>query len=130
MISLFTEFEGECRKLYAEIARLPEQCRKVFELIVLKDTIIDYKYQQSENGMMEIYVPEMIIKLKQGIGRLIRSESDKGIVSIIDSRVGKKSKAPYKQIIWDSLPIKSKTNKIEEIAAFYNQVVEQQKEGK
>ena len=31
------EFEGECRKLYAEIARLPEQCRKVFELIVLKD---------------------------------------------------------------------------------------------
>ena len=31
------EFEGECRKLYAEIARLPEQCRKVFEQIVLKD---------------------------------------------------------------------------------------------
>ena len=30
-------FEGVCRKLYAEIARLPEQCRKVFELIVLKD---------------------------------------------------------------------------------------------
>ena len=79
---------------------------------------------------MEVSVPEMVIKLKQGIGRLIRSESNKGIVSIIDSRVGKKSKAPYKQIIWDSLPIKSKTNKIEEIAAFYNQVVEQQKEGK
>ena len=94
------------------------------------EPIIDFKYQQSKDGLMEVSVPEMVIKLKQGIGRLIRSESDKGIVSIIDSRVGKKSKAPYKQIIWDSLPIKSKTNKIEEIAAFYNQVVEQQKEGK
>lgn len=73
---------------------------------------------------------KMVIKLKQGIGRLIRSESDKGIVSIIDSRVGKTSKAPYKQIIWESLPIKSKTNKIEKIAAFYSQVVEQQKEEK
>ena len=94
------------------------------------EPIIDYKYQQSKDGLMEVSVPEMVIKLKQGIGRLIRSESDKGIVSIIDSRVGKTSKAPYKQIIWESLPIKSKTNKIEKIAAFYSQVVEQQKEEK
>ena len=92
----------------------------------VREPIIDYKYQQSKDGLMEVSVPEMVIKLKQGIGRLIRSESDKGIVSIIDSRVGKTSKAPYKQIIWESLPIKSKTNKIEKIAAFYSQVVEQQ----
>lgn len=96
----------------------------------VREPIIDYKYQQSKDGLMEVSVPEMVIKLKQGIGRLIRSESDKGIVSIIDSRVGKTSKAPYKQIIWESLPIKSKTNKIEKIAAFYSQVVEQQKEEK
>ncbi len=31
------ELEIQCQKLYAEIARLPEQCRKVFELIVLED---------------------------------------------------------------------------------------------
>ena len=31
------EFEAECQKLYVEVERLPEQCRKVFELIVLKD---------------------------------------------------------------------------------------------
>ena len=96
----------------------------------VRGPIIDYKYEQSKDGLMEVSVPEMVIKLKQGIGRLIRSENDKGIVSIIDSRVGERSKAPYKQIIWESLPIKSKTNKIEEIAAFYSQIVEQQKEGK
>ena len=50
---------------------------------------------------MEVKVPEMIIKLKQGVGRLIRSESDKGIISIIDSRVGESSQAPYKEIVWN-----------------------------
>ena len=37
---------------------------------------------------MDVRVPEMIIKLKQGIGRLIRNFSDTGIVSIIDSLSG------------------------------------------
>lgn len=73
---------------------------------------------------MEVSVPEMIIKLKQGIGRLIRSENDKGIVSIIDSRVGEKSNAPYKNIIWESLPITNKTNDIEELRKFYKSVVQ------
>jgi ATP-dependent DNA helicase DinG len=49
------------------------------------EPIIDYKYQQSKDGLMEVSVPEMVIKLKQGIGRLIRSESNKGIVSIIET---------------------------------------------
>ena len=89
----------------------------------VREPIIDYKYSQSKNGLMEVSVPEMVIKLKQGIGRLIRSESDKGIVSIIDSRVGINSKAPYKEIIWESLPIKNRTNNIEEIKRFYESVV-------
>lgn len=43
------EFEVECKKLYEEIERLPEQCRKVFELIVLKD--MKYKEVASELGL-------------------------------------------------------------------------------
>ena len=73
---------------------------------------------------MKVSVPEMVIKLKQGIGRLIRSEQDRGIVSIVDSRVGDQSKAPYRKIIWESLPIKNRTSSIEEITKFYNEVVE------
>ena len=72
---------------------------------------------------MEVLVPEMIIKLKQGIGRLIRNEKDFGIVSIIDSRVGEKSKAKYRQIIWDALPIKNRTADFEQVKAFYNLVM-------
>ena len=71
---------------------------------------------------MEVKVPEMIIKLKQGVGRLIRSESDKGIISIIDSRVGESSQAPYKEIVWNALPIKNRTGSLEEIRRFYRDI--------
>lgn len=87
------------------------------------DPIIEYKRSNSENPLMDVNVPEMIIKLKQGIGRLIRSEEDKGIVSIIDPRLKESSTAPYKELVWKSLPIKIKTNSISEIKAFYDKVI-------
>ena len=86
------------------------------------EPIIDYKESICKDGLMEVLVPEMIIKLKQGIGRLIRNEKDCGIVSIIDSRVGERSKAKYKQMIWDALPIKNRTSDFEQVKIFYNSV--------
>ena len=53
------------------------------------------------NPFMEYSVPEAIIKLKQGFGRLIRSRSDKGIVVILDCRVVTKR---YGSMFLDALP--------------------------
>ena len=53
------------------------------------------------NPFMDYQVPEAVIKLKQGFGRLIRSRTDKGIVVILDPRVKTKR---YGQIFLDSLP--------------------------
>jgi ATP-dependent DNA helicase DinG len=53
------------------------------------------------NPFMEYSVPEAVIKLKQGFGRLIRSKSDTGIIVILDSRVMTKR---YGKIFLDSLP--------------------------
>ena len=39
------------------------------------------------NPFMEYSVPEAVIKLRQGVGRLIRSEKDSGVVTILDNRV-------------------------------------------
>ena len=39
-----------------------------------------------ENPYMKIELPEMLITLKQGLGRLIRSESDRGVAVIADAR--------------------------------------------
>lgn len=88
------------------------------------EPIIDYKIKAADNGLMEVLVPEMIIKLKQGIGRLIRSDKDFGIVSIIDSRVGENSNVLYKSVIWESLPIKNRTSDINEVAEFYKKLAE------
>jgi Rad3-related DNA helicase/REP element-mobilizing transposase RayT len=53
------------------------------------------------NPFMEYSVPEAIIKLKQGFGRLIRSRTDKGIVVILDSRVVSKR---YGRMFLEALP--------------------------
>ncbi len=53
------------------------------------------------NPFMEYSIPEAIIKLKQGFGRLIRSRTDTGIVVILDSRVKTKR---YGKLFIDSLP--------------------------
>jgi ATP-dependent DNA helicase DinG len=53
------------------------------------------------NPFMDYQVPEAIIKLKQGFGRLIRSKTDTGIVVILDSRVKTKR---YGRLFLDALP--------------------------
>jgi ATP-dependent DNA helicase DinG len=53
------------------------------------------------NPFMEYQVPEAIIKLKQGFGRLIRSKSDRGQVAILDPRVRTKR---YGRLFLESLP--------------------------
>ena len=53
------------------------------------------------NPFMDYQVPEAIIKLKQGVGRLIRSRTDTGLVAILDPRIRTKR---YGQLFLDSLP--------------------------
>lgn len=50
---------------------------------------------------MEYQLPEAVLKLKQGFGRLIRSHTDRGTVVILDPRVLTK---PYGRVFLDSLP--------------------------
>ena len=53
------------------------------------------------NPFVEHQVPEAVLKLKQGFGRLIRSGNDRGIVAILDPRVLTK---PYGRTFLDALP--------------------------
>lgn len=87
------------------IARLP------FPVV---DPIMEFKKSKYKNGFQKVYIPEMLIKLKQGIGRLIRSETDKGIVCILDSRMNDK----YQDVIKKSIPTKNFTSDIEVVKKF------------
>jgi ATP-dependent DNA helicase DinG len=62
---------------------------------------LDAIKKQGGNPFMEYSVPEAIIKLKQGFGRLIRSKTDEGIVVILDSRIKTKR---YGRLFLDALP--------------------------
>lgn len=53
------------------------------------------------NPFMDYSVPEAIIRLKQGFGRLIRSKTDRGIVVVLDSRVVTKR---YGRLFLNALP--------------------------
>jgi ATP-dependent DNA helicase DinG len=53
------------------------------------------------NPFMEYQIPEAALKLKQGVGRLIRSRRDKGIIVILDPRVRTK---PYGRMFLGVLP--------------------------
>ncbi len=53
------------------------------------------------NPFLDYQVPEAVIKLRQGFGRLIRTRRDRGMVVILDPRVRTR---PYGHVFLDSLP--------------------------
>ncbi|MFZ5518266.1 MAG: helicase C-terminal domain-containing protein [Candidatus Zhuqueibacterota bacterium] len=69
------------------------------------DPIIEARIQAIErnggNAFMEYSVPQAVIKLKQGFGRLIRKKTDRGSVFILDKRILEKF---YGRIFLQSLP--------------------------
>lgn len=85
------------------------------------EPIIDYKMSLTKNPIDEVAVPEMVIKLKQGVGRLIRSASDKGIVSILDPRVSLR-KAKYADVALDALSVKNRADSIDELHTFWDKI--------
>jgi ATP-dependent DNA helicase DinG len=67
------------------------------------------------NGFMHHQLPEAIINLKQGAGRLIRNESDRGVLMICDPRLLSK---PYGRRIWQSLPPFARTRELSSVQSF------------
>lgn len=69
------------------------------------------------NGFVHHQLPEAIITLKQGAGRLIRDETDRGVLMICDTRLITK---PYGRRIWQSLPPFSRTRDIATVLQFFS----------
>ncbi len=67
------------------------------------------------NGFMHHQLPEAIISLKQGAGRLIRNERDQGVLMICDPRLIAK---PYGRRIWQSLPPFARSRELSTVQAF------------
>jgi ATP-dependent DNA helicase DinG len=68
------------------------------------------------NAFMQYQVPRAVISLKQGAGRLIRDESDRGVLMICDPRLVSK---PYGKRIWRALPPFRRTRRVEDAVDFF-----------
>lgn len=71
---------------------------------------------QGGNPFSEYQLPEAAISLKQGAGRLIRTESDWGVLMVGDARLVEK---PYGKRLWRGLPPFARTRELDEVLAFY-----------
>jgi ATP-dependent DNA helicase DinG len=67
------------------------------------------------NAFMTFQLPKAIISLKQGAGRLIRDEMDKGVLMICDQRIVSK---PYGKKFWRSLPDFKRTREQDDVIEF------------
>lgn len=77
--------------------------------------------RQGRNAFMEYQLPRAVIALKQGAGRLIRDEQDRGVLMLCDPRLLGK---PYGRRIWMSLPPMRRTRVLAEVQAFFGDAAE------
>ena len=84
------------------------------------DPVLQARLEQIEksgrNPFMEYQLPQAVIALKQGAGRLIRDEDDRGVLMICDRRLYSK---PYGRRIIPSLPPMRLTRELGEVVSFF-----------
>lgn len=78
---------------------------------------LDAMKKRQENPFISYQVPQAAIALKQGAGRLIRDQDDRGLLMICDPRLLKRNS--YGQIFLDSMPDFARTRVLEDVEAFF-----------
>jgi len=79
---------------------------------------IEHLRKQGGNPFFDYQLPHAVISMKQGAGRLIRDERDRGVLMVCDPRLISK---PYGRRIWQSLPPMRRTREIAEVEDFFAQ---------
>jgi ATP-dependent DNA helicase DinG len=77
-----------------------------------------YIDDQGGSSFYEYSVPQAIISLKQGLGRLIRSTTDRGVLAVLDPRLRTKA---YGRMFLESLPPCRVTSDIEDVARMFEE---------
>lgn len=93
-------------KSFWEGVDVPGEALSVLMIVKLpfdvpSDPIIAARSETFENPFAEYTLPEAILRFRQGFGRLIRTQSDRGVVAILDRRIRSKQ---YGQLFLQSLP--------------------------
>ena len=71
--------------------------------------------EDGRNPFAEFQVPQAVLALKQGFGRLIRTKTDRGVLALLDTRI---QRMPYGKIFLESLPPYATTQELADVARF------------
>jgi ATP-dependent DNA helicase DinG len=74
--------------------------------------------EDGRNAFAEFQVPQAVLALKQGFGRLIRTKTDRGVLALLDSRI---ERMPYGKIFLESLPAYGLTRDLADVQRFLSQ---------
>ncbi len=77
--------------------------------------------EAGQNWFGEYVLPQAILRLKQGIGRLLRTQDDRGVMAILDKRLHTKG---YGRQVLDALPPARRTSNIEDVRRFFAQIAQ------
>jgi ATP-dependent DNA helicase DinG len=77
---------------------------------------IDALRQEGGNPFRDLQLPQAVLTLKQGAGRLIRDARDRGVLAVCDPRLLARS---YGSAFLDSLPPMSRTRELADVARFF-----------
>jgi ATP-dependent DNA helicase DinG len=71
--------------------------------------------EDGRNPFAELQVPQAVLALKQGFGRLIRTKTDRGVLALLDTRI---QRMPYGKIFLESLPQYTMTHELAGVGRF------------
>jgi ATP-dependent DNA helicase DinG len=75
--------------------------------------------EEGGNPFMDYQLPQAVLQLKQGVGRLIRDETDRGVLVLCDPRLHAKA---YGRTVRASLPPMKLTRSLEDVVAFFARI--------
>ena len=75
--------------------------------------------KEGGNPFMDFQLPQAVLQLKQGAGRLIRDEEDRGVLVLCDPRLYTKG---YGRLVRASLPSMKQTREISDVEAFFAKI--------
>ena len=76
--------------------------------------------RQGHEPFIEYQLPQAVLALKQGVGRLIRDDTDTGVLMLCDPRVTQKG---YGKLFLESLPPMQRTRKLKEVQTFLARIL-------
>jgi ATP-dependent DNA helicase DinG len=85
------------------------------------DPLAEARREKSPSPFMDVDLPRATMLLAQGVGRLIRTKDDRGVVAVLDTRL---ATARYRSVMFKKLPPMKRTRDKAQVHAFLRELAE------